>query len=63
MMKFACKDLGLDCNFETTGANKEETMRQAMEHGNSVHATEMQSMTKEQLAQFGKQLDASIKYV
>ncbi len=61
MMKFTCKDLGLNCNFVATGATKEEVIRKAMEHGGKVHADKMKNMTKEQTAQFGKQLEASIK--
>jgi len=61
MMKFACKDLGIDCNFTATGATKEEVIKKAMTHGSSVHADLMKNMTPAQMAQFGKQMDASIK--
>jgi len=61
MEKFACKNLGVDCNFEATGATKEEVMKKAMEHGGVVHADLMMNMTKEQSEQFAKQLAASIK--
>lgn len=63
MEKFACKNLGLDCKFEVTGATKEETMKKAMEHGNVVHADMMKEMNEEQMKAFGKQLEASIKSV
>jgi predicted small metal-binding protein len=61
MQKFACKDLGIDCNFSTTGATKEEVMQKAMAHGSVAHADMMKNMTKEQSAAFAKQLDAAIK--
>ena len=61
MMKFACKDLGMDCNFVATGATKEEVMQKAMAHGGVAHADLMKNMSKEQMAQFGKQLETSIK--
>jgi predicted small metal-binding protein len=61
MEKFACKNLGIDCDFVTTGATKEEVMEKAMEHGGVVHADLMKGMTEEQSAQFAKQLEASIK--
>ena len=61
MEKFACKNLGLDCDFVATGATKEEVMKKAMEHGGTVHADLMKGMTKEQAAQFAQQLEASIK--
>ncbi len=61
MMKFACKDLGPDCNFVVTGSTKEEVMKKTMQHGGIAHTAEMKSMTPEQMTQFDKQLKASIK--
>jgi predicted small metal-binding protein len=61
MEKFACKNLGIDCNFVVTGATKAEVLKKAMEHGNAVHADLMAGMTKEQAAQFAQKLEASIK--
>ena len=61
MEKFACKNLGLDCDFVATGATKEEVMKKAMEHGNVVHADMMKDMTEEQMAEFGQKLEASIQ--
>jgi predicted small metal-binding protein len=63
MMRFACKDIGMDCNFVATGNTKEEVLKKAMAHGSTVHAAQMKNMTKEQSAQFGKQLEAAIKTV
>jgi len=48
MEKFACKNLGLDCDFETTGDTKEEVMK---------------DMTPEQSADFAQKLEASIQPV
>ncbi len=61
MEKFACKNLGIDCDFVATGATKEEVLKKAMEHGGTVHAGLMKDMTKEQMADFGKKLEASIQ--
>jgi predicted small metal-binding protein len=61
MEKFACKNLGMDCDFVATGATKEEVMKKAMEHGGVVHADMMKGMTEEQMAEFGKKLEASIQ--
>jgi predicted small metal-binding protein len=61
MEKFACKNLGLDCDFVVSGATKDEVLKKAMEHGSMVHADLMQSMTKEQAAQFAQKLEASIQ--
>jgi predicted small metal-binding protein len=61
MEKFACKNLGLDCDFVATAATKEEVMKHAMEHGNIVHADMMKGMTEAQMAEFGQKLEASIQ--
>ena len=61
MEKFACKNLGLDCDFTATGATKEEVMKMAMEHGGTVHADMMKDMTPEQSAEFAMKLEASIQ--
>jgi predicted small metal-binding protein len=61
MEKFACKNLGLDCDFVAEGATKEEVMKMAMEHGNVVHADMMKDMTQAQMAEFGQKLEASIQ--
>jgi len=63
MEKFACKNLGIDCNFVATGATKEEVLKKAMEHGGTVHADLMVGMTKEQSMQFAQRLEASIQTV
>lgn len=63
MEKFACKNLGMDCDFVAEGATKEEVMKMAMEHGGVVHADMMKGMTEEQMSEFGKKLEASIETV
>lgn len=63
MHKFACKDLGIDCEFTATGENKEETLQKAMAHGGVVHKDLMEGQTDEQKAGFDKMLNDSIKPV
>ncbi len=63
MEQFACKTLGLECDFVVTGNTKEEVMVQAMEHGSTVHADLMVGMTKEQSAEFAEKLEAAIETV
>ncbi len=63
MQKFSCKDLGIQCDFVATGATKDEVLRKAMQHGNTVHADMMKKLTKEQAAKFTRDLEASIKTV
>ena len=60
METFACKSLGMDCDFEVTGDTRAEVMAKAMEHGGTVHADMMQTMTPEQAAGFAKQLEEAI---
>lgn len=61
MEKFACKHLGIDCDFVATGSTKEEVMDKAMAHGSTVHADMMKDMTEAQLAEFAQKLEASIQ--
>ena len=59
--KFACKDLGIDCNFSATGATRDEVKQKAMDHGGAVHGDLMRNMTTDQSAAFARQLDAAIQ--
>jgi len=34
---FACKDIGIDCTFETQGATDQELMRRFIDHAESAH--------------------------
>ena len=61
MYKFACKSIGVDCDFSTSGATKEDVMKSAMEHGGVAHADLMKAMTQEQMAEFAKNLEAAIQ--
>lgn len=63
MEKFACKELGVACDFVATGATKAEVLQKALQHGGTAHADLMVGMTKEQSADFAKKLEASIKTV
>jgi predicted small metal-binding protein len=63
MLKFACKDLGVPCDYVATGATKDEVLRKALQHGNTVHSDMMKSLSKEQPAKFAKDLEAAIKTV
>jgi predicted small metal-binding protein len=59
MESFACKRLGLDCDYSVTGT-REEVAKAAMEHGGTAHADLMANMTPEQMADFAKNLEAAI---
>jgi len=61
METFACKRLGMDCDFSVEGATKAEVLQKAMEHGGTAHADMMATMTPDQAAAFAKQLEAAIQ--
>jgi len=37
MVSFTCRDLGMDCSFETTGTTDNEMMKKFIEHAKSAH--------------------------
>ena len=63
MLKFACKDVGVDCTFVTTGETAEEVKQKAFAHAGVVHANLMKNMNEAELAQLSKAVEASIKSV
>ncbi len=63
MEQFACKTLGLECDFVATAATKEEVMAQVMAHGGTAHADLMTGMNEAQMAEFGQKLEAAIQTV
>jgi len=61
MLKFACKNVGVECNFVATGATAEEVKGKAFAHAGVVHAEMLKAMNKDELAQLTKVVEASIK--
>ncbi len=61
MFTFACKDVGVDCDFVTTAATVEQVRNQAFEHASVVHADLMKGLTQEELAKMTAAVEASIK--
>ena len=37
MVSFTCRDLGMDCSFETTGSTECEIMKKFIDHARSAH--------------------------
>ena len=37
MVVFTCRDLGMDCSFETTGATDSEIVKKFIDHAESTH--------------------------
>jgi predicted small metal-binding protein len=63
MFKFACKEVGVDCNFVATGATAEEVKQKAFAHAGVVHADLMKNMSEAELGQLSNAVEASIKSV
>lgn len=61
MLKFACKDVGLECDFVATGATAEEVKVKAFAHAGVVHEKMLKTMNKDALAQLTKTVEANIK--
>jgi predicted small metal-binding protein len=58
MMKFACKDAGVDCDFVATGETVEEVKENAFAHAEVAHADILKSMSQEQLAELAGVVEA-----
>ena len=53
MKEFACKDMGMDCDFVATGETVEDVMQQAFAHAQVAHAAVVAEMssTPEKMAE------------
>ena len=63
MDKYACRDLGVDCDFSVTAETKEKVKEAVFAHANVVHKEMLESMTPEQLADLEKAVEKAIKSV
>lgn len=63
MLRFACKEVGVDCDFIAMGATIEEVKGKAFAHASVVHADLMKGMSPDQLAKLTEAVEASIKPV
>lgn len=61
MLKFACKDTGVDCDFVATGETVEEIKEKAFAHAGVVHADLLKSMTEEQMVELTRTVEANIQ--
>jgi predicted small metal-binding protein len=61
MLKFACKDVGVDCNFIATGESVEVVKKAAFAHAEVVHKDILQSMPPEQLEALAKTVETNIR--
>lgn len=61
MLEYACKDLGLDCDFVTTGATVDEVIDKAFAHAAVAHADILNGMNEAEKAQLKGAVEAKIK--
>jgi predicted small metal-binding protein len=61
MLKFACKDMGLDCDFVATGTTVDEVKTKAFAHAGVVHADMLKGMNKDELAKMTNAVEEKIK--
>lgn len=61
MLKFACRDVGVECDFVATGATAEEVKEKAVAHAGVVHADMLEAMNEDELAHFTSVMEANIK--
>ena len=61
MYKYACRDLGVDCEYVVSAASAEEVKEKVFAHAGVVHADMLKAMSKEELAQMTNAVEANIK--
>jgi len=61
MLKFACKDAGVDCDYVATGETVEAVKENAFAHAGVVHAELLKSMSQEQLTELTRVVEAKIQ--
>ena len=63
MYRFACRDVGVNCSYVTTGKSVEEVKNQAFAHAGVVHADLLKGLSKEEMTKMTGAVEASIKFV
>jgi predicted small metal-binding protein len=61
MMKLACKDLGLNCDYVARGESKSEVLQAAMKHAITEHADITKNFTMDQSFEFLIDLDCLVQ--
>ena len=60
MLKYACRDLGVDCDFETTGETVEEVTKKVFAHAQVVHKDMLSKMSPMELTELNKNVISAI---
>ena len=61
MMKFECKDMGMDCDFVAIAATHDEVLDLALTHAVEAHGDMLKDLTPEQSDEMNAKLEALIK--
>ena len=61
MFKFACKDLGLNCDYTAIGENRIDVMQAAMKHAVTDHAETTTNFSEEQSWEYLKALESAVQ--
>ena len=61
MYRFACRDVGVDCDFVTTAVTVEQVKTQAFAHAGVVHADLLKGLSKDEMEKMTGAVEASIK--
>ena len=61
MMKLACRDVGVDCDFVATGNTAEEVKKKGMDHAMMVHKDKMDSMNEDEKKKMMMKIDEVLK--
>jgi predicted small metal-binding protein len=60
MFKYACRDLGVDCDFETTGTTVEEVTQKVFAHAQVAHKDMLSKMSPMELAELNKKVIGAV---
>ena len=64
LIRYSCKDMGLNCSFMVKGETLEEVTRQALAHVQEIHAAEFNQMnTAEEIERMERALSRSTREV
>jgi predicted small metal-binding protein len=63
MLKYACRDLGVNCDFETTGETVEEVTQKVFTHAGIAHKDMLSKMSPMELAELNKNVISAIHQI
>ncbi len=63
MYKYACRDLGVDCDYVVSGETTEEVKEKVFAHAGVVHAEMLKAMNKDEIAQMTIAVEKAIKLI